>query len=173
MQSLESLDISKNKMFGKIPVSLSDLTILSYLNLSNNNLSGRIPTGRQLDTLSTDNPSLMYIGNSGLCGPPLQKNCSGNDKSIRPPLQNNSSGNDKSIHGNHRNRSSKRELNPMSFYHGIIWGFVVGLWMVPCALLLNNTCRISYFRLLDKIYEKVYVFVVLSWAKLTRNSAAK
>ena len=65
------------------------------------------------------------------------------------------SGNDKSIHGNHRNRSSRQELNPMSFYHGIIWGFVVGLWMVPCALLLNNTCRISYFRLLDKIYEKV------------------
>ena len=24
--------------------------------------------------LSADNPSLMYIGNSGLCGPPLQKN---------------------------------------------------------------------------------------------------
>jgi hypothetical protein len=101
----------------------------------------------------------------------FSKNCSGNDKSIRPPLQNNGSGNDKSIHGNHR--SSKQEFNPMSFYLGIICGFVVGLWMVPCALLFNNTWRISYFRLLDKIYEKVSVFEVLGWAKLTRNSAAK
>ena len=160
MQSLESLDVSKNKMFGKIPVSLSDLTILSYLNLSYNNLSGRIPTGRQLDTLRPQRRQpFAYVH--------------WQQWALWASSSKARSGNDKSIHGNHRNRSSRQELNPMSFYHGIIWGFVVGLWMVPCALLLNNTCRISYFRLLDKIYEKVYVFVVLSWAKLARNSATK
>lgn len=152
LKSLESLDLSKNKFFGEIPASLSDLTSLSYLNLSYNNLSGRIPTGRQLDTLGADNPSLMYIGNIELCGPPLQKNCSGNDTSIN---------------GDHR--SSTRKLDPMPLYLGLIWGFVVGLWMVSCALLFNRTWRISYFRLFDKLYDKVYVFVVLRWASLTRN----
>ena len=132
------------------------MTSLSYLNFSYNNLSGRIPTGRQLDTLSTDNPLLMYIGNSGLCGPPLENSCFRNDKSI---------------HGDHRN--SREELDPVSFYLGLILGSIVGLWMVFSALLFNKTWRNSYFRLLDKLYEKVYVFVVLRWARLTRNSAAK
>ncbi|CAL5091992.1 unnamed protein product [Urochloa decumbens] len=156
MQSMESLDLSKNKIFGEIPASLSNLTSLSSLNLSYNNLSGRIPTGRQLDTLNADNPSSMYIGNTGLCGPPLEKNCSGNNTFI---------------HGNQR--SNMQELYPMSFYLGLILGFVAGLWIVFCVLLFNKTWRISYFWLIDKLCDKVYVFVALRWARLSRNSAAK
>jgi hypothetical protein len=33
---------------------------LSYLNLSYNNLSGRIPSGHQLDSLKIDDPAFMY-----------------------------------------------------------------------------------------------------------------
>jgi len=40
--------------------------------LSYNNLSGRIPTGYQLQTL--DDPS-VYNENYDFCGPPLSKNC--------------------------------------------------------------------------------------------------
>ncbi|RCV09222.1 hypothetical protein SETIT_2G010100v2 [Setaria italica] len=156
MQSLESLDLSKNKIFGEIPVSLSNLTSLSYLNLSYNNLYGTIPRGRQLDTLNADNPSIMYIGNSGLCGPPLRKNCSGYDGYI---------------HRDHR--SNRQELDPMSFHLGAILGCVVGLWIVFCALLFKKTWRVSYFRLVDKLYDKVYVFAALSWASLSRNSDAE
>lgn len=75
MQSLVSLDLSKNRLSGEIPPSISNLTSLAALNLSYNILAGRIPSSRQLDTLNTDNPSLIYIGNSGLCGPPLEKSC--------------------------------------------------------------------------------------------------
>ncbi|CAL5003255.1 unnamed protein product [Urochloa decumbens] len=101
MHSLESLDLSKNMLFGEIPSGISNLASLSFLNLSYNNLSGRIPSDRQLDTLNVDNPSLMYIGNIELCGPPVQKNCSGNDTFIR---------------GNHR--SSMQKHDPLSFYLG-------------------------------------------------------
>ncbi|XP_058077517.1 receptor-like protein EIX2 [Magnolia sinica] len=73
---LESLDFSKNQLSGTIPQSISDLTFLSYLNLSYNNLSGRIPSGNQLQTL--EDPS-NYIGNNGLCGPPLTDNCAGDE----------------------------------------------------------------------------------------------
>ena len=76
LRELESLDLSNNYLTGKIPSSQSDLTFLSYLNLSyNNNLSGRIPSGQQPQTL---NNQYMYIGNPGLCGP-LPNNCFTNE----------------------------------------------------------------------------------------------
>ncbi|KAL6885640.1 hypothetical protein ACP4OV_010419 [Aristida adscensionis] len=156
LQSLESLDLSKNKLFGGIPSSLSNLTALSFLNLSYNNLSGRIPSGRQLDTLNADNPSTMYIGNSELCGPPLQKNCSGNESFI---------------HENHK--SDTKELELMTFYVGLAMGLVVGLWIVFCALLLKKTWRIAYFKLFDKLYDRIYVLMVVKWASLIWNAVAE
>lgn len=150
LQSLESLDLSKNKLSGGIPSSLSSLAFLSYLNLSYNNLSGMIPSGRQLDTLSANDPSLMYIGNEGLCGPPLQKNCSRNYTFIH---------------------SSKQEFKPMTFYFGFGIGLVVGIWVVFCVLLFNKIWRIAYFRLFDKLYDRVYVFLVVSWSSLAREAA--
>ncbi|XBI14999.1 hypothetical protein VPH35_057499 [Triticum aestivum] len=153
MQSLVSLDLSQNKLSGEIPSGMSNLTSLSYLNLSYNSLSGRIPSGRQLDTLNSENPSLMYIGNSGLCGPPVHKNCSGNDPSIHGDLE-----------------SSKQEFEPLTFYFGLVLGFVVGLWMVFCALLFKKTWRIAYFWLFDEVYNRVYVFEVVKWASFTKNT---
>lgn len=50
------------------------------MDLSYNNLAGRITSGLQLDTLYSENQS-MYTGSIDLCGPPLQKNCSRNDVS--------------------------------------------------------------------------------------------
>ncbi|KAJ1274584.1 hypothetical protein BS78_05G073000 [Paspalum vaginatum] len=157
MKSLESLDLSENKFFDEIPSSISNLTSLSYMNLSYNNLSGRIPSGRQLDTLNADNPSIMYIGNSGLCGPPLQKMCPSNGSSI---------------HGNGTRRHGQ-ETGPLSFYLGLLFGLVVGLWMVFCALLFKKAWRIAYFRLFDKCYDTIYVHVVLMWARLTGNAAVE
>uniref|UniRef100_R7W8L7 LRR receptor-like serine/threonine-protein kinase GSO1 n=1 Tax=Aegilops tauschii TaxID=37682 RepID=R7W8L7_AEGTA len=153
MQSLESLDLSQNNLYGEIPSSLTNLTSLSYLDLSYNSLSGRIPSGPQLDTLNMDNQTLMYIGNNGLCGPPVHKNCSGNDAYIHGDLE-----------------SSKEEFDPLTFYFGLVLGFVVGLWMVFCALLFKKTWRIAYFRLFDKVYDQVYVFVVVKWASFAKKT---
>jgi Leucine-rich repeat (LRR) protein len=74
LKHLESLDLSYNKLSDKIPSGLSALTSLSHLNLSYNNLSGAIPSGPQLQAL--DNQIDIYIGNPGLYGYPLSKNCS-------------------------------------------------------------------------------------------------
>jgi Leucine-rich repeat (LRR) protein len=156
MRSLASLDLSINKLSGEIPWSLSNLTSLSYMNLSYNNLSGRIPSGPQLDTLNADNPSLMYIGNSGLCGAPLLNNCSGNG-SFMP--------------GYHR--TNRRKFDPTSFHFSLVLGLVVGLWTVFCALLFINTWRVAYLGLLDKLYDKIYVFVAVKWASMTMSAAAE
>ncbi|XP_044379254.1 receptor-like protein 54 [Triticum aestivum] len=157
MQSLVSLDLSRNKLSGEMPSSLSSLASLAALNLSYNNLSGRIPSGRQLDTLNPYNPSIMYIGNTGLCGHPLQNNCPGNDSFI--------------VYGDLE--SSKQQFDPLTFHFGLVLGLVVGLWVVFCALLFKRTWRTASFRLFFKVYDQVYVFVVVKWGSFTKNTAAE
>ncbi|KAK7381189.1 hypothetical protein VNO78_33719 [Psophocarpus tetragonolobus] len=51
--------------------SCNNLGFLSYLNLSLNNLSGKLPVGSSIETF--DNSS--FVGNIGLCGLPLTNKC--------------------------------------------------------------------------------------------------
>ncbi|CAL4948883.1 unnamed protein product [Urochloa decumbens] len=139
LRELESLDLSYNYFTGKIPSSLSDLTFLSCLNLSYNDLSGRIPSGQQLQTL---NNQYMYIGNPGLCGPPLLNDCS--------------------VNGTNQNVSQAHEGGRSSLYLSMSTGFMMGLWTVFCAMLFMKTWRIAYFQLLDQLYDNVYVQVAIS-----------
>ncbi|XP_072951918.1 receptor-like protein EIX2 [Typha angustifolia] len=152
LQSLESLDLSNNELYGEIPPTLSALTFLSYLNLSYNNLSGRIPSGQQLQTL--DDPSI-YEGNNDLCGPPISKNCSGDGTTLNDPLE-------------------QEDGNEMSsFYLSMGLGFAVGLWVVIGPLLFKRTWSATYFLFIDNIYDKIYVFMVLNWARLIANIKKK
>uniref|UniRef100_A0ACD5TBG9 Uncharacterized protein n=1 Tax=Avena sativa TaxID=4498 RepID=A0ACD5TBG9_AVESA len=120
---VESLDLSHNELSGEIPSSLSALTSLSRLNLSYNNLSGKIPTGDQLQTL--EDPTSIYIGNLGLCGPPLSWKCSSQTDPI--PGE------------NHGDASS----DAVSFLLGTSYGYVVGLWVVFCTFLFKRKWRAS------------------------------
>jgi Leucine-rich repeat (LRR) protein len=146
LRRLESLDLSYNYFSGKIPSSLSDLTFLSCLNLSYNNLSGTIPSGQQLQTL---NDQYMYIGNPGLCGPPLLKNCSMN---VTNPTV-----------------SQQHEGGSSSFYISMSMGFIMGLWIVFCTMLFMKTWRIAYFQLLDQLYDKLYVQLAINKAAILRK----
>ncbi|RLN24773.1 hypothetical protein C2845_PM07G14730 [Panicum miliaceum] len=146
LRQLESFDLSYNYFTGEIPSSLSDLSFLSCLNLSYNDLSGRIPSGQQLQTL---NNQYMYIGNPGLCGPPLLNNCS--------------------MNGTNPNVSQEHEGGRSSLYLSTSMGFVMGLWTVFCAMLFMKTWRIAYFQLLDRLYDKVYVQVAISKAAFLRK----
>ncbi|XP_012704044.1 probable LRR receptor-like serine/threonine-protein kinase At4g36180 [Setaria italica] len=145
LKALESLDLSHNELSGEIPSSIAALTSLA--NLSYNNLSGRIPTGNQLQTLATDDPESMYVGNIGLCGPPLPKDCPGNGTSNSPV--------DEPEHKD--NRMVK------SIYLSMIIGFIFGLWVVFCIMLLYKGLRYSYFASIDYLYDTMCVHVVVTW----------
>jgi len=149
MQSLESLDLSENKIHGEIPQSLTNITYLSYLDLSFNNLKGRIPSGGQLDTLYAEWPS-MYNGNNGLCGLPLQKNCTSN----KEPK-----------HGDHE--GDEYDSMVLSFSFGLGVGYVIGLWVVFCVMLFKNPWRIAFFCLFDKVSG----FVSVIWARWAKKEA--
>ncbi|ONI06300.1 hypothetical protein PRUPE_5G052000 [Prunus persica] len=73
LKMLESLDLSRNQLSGRIPSSFSSLNFLSVLDLSYNNLSGRTPLSAQLQSFN----SSQYMGNLGLCGPPVTQKCPG------------------------------------------------------------------------------------------------
>ncbi|CAM0876884.1 unnamed protein product [Alopecurus aequalis] len=147
LRKLESLDLSYNYLAGEIPSSLSDLTFLSWLNLSYNDLSGRIPSGSQLQALNGPN---MYIGNPGLCGPPLLNSCS-----------------NRIIPSAHEEDASLDDTT--SLFIGISMGCVMGLWTVFCILLFSKTWKDVCFRLFDRLYDDCYVKVAVFKARVVRN----
>ncbi|KAJ1692404.1 hypothetical protein LUZ63_009102 [Rhynchospora breviuscula] len=123
MRSLESLDLSFNEFSGPIPQILSTLSSLHNLNLSYNNFSGKIPTGRQLDTL---NDSSIYVGNSYLCGPPIDKSCSKDEASSEINL----------VNGNNR-------MAMIWLYLAIVLGFILGFWSIRGILIFINVWRVA------------------------------
>ncbi|WVZ14246.1 hypothetical protein V8G54_011812, partial [Vigna mungo] len=71
LSSLEFLDLSQNQLVGSIPSSLAQIDRLTMLDLSHNYLSGKIPTSTQLQSFDAS----KYEDNVDLCGPPLKKLC--------------------------------------------------------------------------------------------------
>ncbi|KAI3769493.1 hypothetical protein L6452_00598 [Arctium lappa] len=80
LKNLEALDLSRNKLSGEIPQQLLQLGFLAILNVSFNHLEGLIPQGKQFNTFENNS----YMGNLGLCGKPLSKECQ-NSKVSAPP----------------------------------------------------------------------------------------
>ncbi|CAO2183435.1 unnamed protein product [Urochloa humidicola] len=110
---------------------------------------GTIPSGQQLQTL---NNRYMYIGNPGLCGPPLLNNCSTNKTGV-------------DVNQEHEDAI----YDKVFFYLSISSGYLIGLWTVFCALLFKKKWRIAYFRHFDQLYDKIYVQATLSKAAIARK----
>ncbi|KAJ9153915.1 hypothetical protein P3X46_027303 [Hevea brasiliensis] len=72
MDNSESLDLSHNRLSGEIPQTFGKLSQLTDLQWSNNELTGSIPGGPQMDRLNDPN---FYANNSGLCGMQIQVPC--------------------------------------------------------------------------------------------------
>ncbi|XP_062201096.1 LOW QUALITY PROTEIN: receptor-like protein 19 [Phragmites australis] len=71
LNQLEALDLSSNELSGEISQELASLDFLTTLNLSDNRLMGSMPMSPHFLTFSNSS----FMGNSGLFGPPLSKEC--------------------------------------------------------------------------------------------------
>ncbi|PPD91811.1 hypothetical protein GOBAR_DD11218 [Gossypium barbadense] len=141
MELMESLDLSMNQLNGEIPPSFSNLNFLNHFNVSYNNLTGQIPTSTQLQSFE----NFSYMGNY-LCGPPLTKNCS--TKGLPTDVANNGSS------------SEGSKVNWL--YVSIVLGFIMGFWGVVAPLFFIRSWRHAYYRKLDHVGRKLYVY----WATI-------
>jgi hypothetical protein len=109
------------------------------LNLSNNQLYGKIPIGRQLQTFD---PS-CFEGNSNLCGKPLDKNCPEEELVEHQKPQVRAGDDDKSIF---------LEASYMSMGIGFFTGFVglIG------SILLLQSWRDTYSRFLNALILRIF-----------------
>lgn len=153
LKQLETLDLSFNRLSGRIPPGMSSMTLLNSLNLSYNNLDGEIPRGNQFPTFD---PS-SFEGNPGLCGFPLSRDCSTPMGWDVPGHDGEDKGNEEDDHGE------------VWFYISIVLGFLVGFWTVCGTLAIKRSWRQAYFRLFDKMKDKLYLAVQLKTARLRRN----
>ncbi|RWR91798.1 LRR receptor-like kinase resistance protein [Cinnamomum micranthum f. kanehirae] len=150
---LESLDLSWNRLSGMIPHTLSYMTSLNHLNLSYNNFSGRIPSGRQLDTI---NDSSIYTGNPLLCGPPLLKQCPGDETHCGSQLVLSGEG-------------AEDELVIQLLFISMAPGFVVGFWVVCGILLFKRSWRLAYYHFFDDMGNRLYVAIARKVANFKKN----
>ncbi|XP_030967032.1 receptor-like protein 7 [Quercus lobata] len=116
LTELESLDFSQNNLSGEIPQQLLHLTFLAFFNVSNNHLTGPIPQGQQFATFQSNS----YLGNTGLCGKPLTKNCKSYGSSTQPLP------NPKRGEGSNFPSKSNWVVIMMGYGSGLVVGFVIG-----------------------------------------------
>lgn len=108
---------------------MAELNFLSYADLSYNNLSGRIPTSTQLQSLDAS----AFAGNVNLCGLPLIRNCPADEE--RPQVgQKNDDDQD--------NQEDDDEFRNWLF-GGLGCGFFVGFWGVLGFLVQRPSWRLG------------------------------
>ncbi|OIW02027.1 hypothetical protein TanjilG_11620 [Lupinus angustifolius] len=119
-----TVDLSHNHFSGSIPPSLGNLPEKVYIDLSYNNLSGPIPlTGALMNRGPT-----AFIGNSGLCGPPLKNPCAlDNPGSATAPSSFPFLPDNYPSQGNGSGKSEKNKGLSKGVMIGIVVGDVIGI----------------------------------------------
>ena len=113
---------------------MSLLSSLGYLNLSNNNFSGKIPFIGQMSTFI----ELAFVGNPNLCGTPLIIKCQDEDSDKRQSVV------EDKIDGGYIDQW---------FYLCIGMGFSMGILVPYLVLAMRRSWCDAYFDLVDKIVK--------------------
>nr|XP_027186036.1 receptor-like protein EIX2 [Cicer arietinum] len=142
MHQLSSLDLSSNRLSGTIPSSLSSLSFLGSIDLSNNNLVGVIPYTGQMTTFDAKD----FIGNPGLCGPPLLVRCLDDDDSSHDSNKKHSKSND----------TNDERLFDNWFYLSLGLGFATGILVPFFILTIKSSWSSVYFDFLDHVIDKLF-----------------
>jgi hypothetical protein len=135
LSNLESLDLSTDE----IPLQLADgLSFLSVLNLSFNQLVGKIPLTKQFATFL----ETSYEGNIRLCGFPLKEKCTREEPRSSPPTSKET----------HLNSGNAIDWNFLSAELRFVFGF--GIVIGP--LMFSKRWRIYYYKHADDNFFKMF-----------------
>ncbi|KAM5559162.1 hypothetical protein ABKV19_020687 [Rosa sericea] len=127
--------LSNNHLSSQIPPQFANLTFLAFLDLSNNELVGKIPTSTQISTF----PNTSFEGNKGLWGPPLTM-----DAVLPPPI----------LNGSSSNPNSGDEIDGDVICVEI--GFTCGFGIVIVSLSFCKKWRKWYHRAMRSILFKIF-----------------
>ncbi|XLR56497.1 hypothetical protein S83_007169 [Arachis hypogaea] len=140
LHQLSSLDLSHNQLSGMIPSSLASLSFLGYLDLSNHNFSGVIPYTGHMTTFDES----CYVGNPGLCGPPLLVKCP-ND--VYPSHDHNK--------GQNNEDANDDRLIDKWFYLSLGLGFAAGILIPYLIFSIKRSWGGVYFAIVDQVVYKI------------------
>ena len=126
---------------------------LQVMDLSYNKLSGRIPTGTQLQSFD---PS-KFMGNARLCGPPITEKCPDDVTSNVGGSKNHQEDRD----AGSKNHQGDQDEFWKCLYVGTGFGFAAGFWGVCVSLILNRSWRHAYFLMLINLKDWLYVTIVV------------
>eukprot|EP00262_Sarcandra_glabra_P021607 TRINITY_DN9233_c0_g1_i1.p1 TRINITY_DN9233_c0_g1~~TRINITY_DN9233_c0_g1_i1.p1 ORF type:complete len:536 (+),score=67.55 TRINITY_DN9233_c0_g1_i1:108-1610(+) len=147
LKEIESLDLSYNKLSGRIPSQLIALTFMSSFSVAHNNLSGSIPAWiAQFATFE----ETSYEGNSGLCGPPLNKSCTTMPKSSDKEQEDGVDG----------------ANNIVTFYASFAMAYITWFFGFMALIYLNHNWQLMCFRCMDIVIDQVFNFVLYILGKL-------
>lgn len=127
---LLSLDLSSNRLWGPIPVSLSSLSFLRYVNLCNNGFSGMIPYTGHITTFGESS----FAGNPGLCGAPLAVKCPGDDELNKGPVVN-------------ENHDDGNFIDKLVLFE---------CWVGVCCRTSSSLCHVCHEKTLERCLLSIY-----------------
>ncbi|KAL1146040.1 hypothetical protein V6Z11_A11G342700 [Gossypium hirsutum] len=167
LQFLQNLDLGHNNISGVIPKCFSNLSAMATKNKTNNEVSApikidyyRLVTSIDLSTNSLTREIPKEI--SSLVGL-LSLNFSGNllTGNIPDNIGNMELMESLDLSMNRLNGEippSFSNLNFLNHFNVIVLGFVTGFWGVVAPLFFIRSWRIAYYRKLDHIYGKLFLF---------------
>ena len=171
---LISLNVSRNNLTGEIPQMIGQLKMLESLDLSRNQFSGEIPSSMsELQFLS--NLDLSYNNLSGQIPLSTQlqslnaPDFAGNPALCGLPLTQKCPGDETPNQSELTDNEEDGDELVKWFYVGTGCGFAIGFWGVCCSLVFKRSWRHAYFLLFDKMKDWLYVTMKVNMTSLWRK----
>ena len=162
LKGLKFLNLSYNQLSGHIPRSIGNMESLLSIDFSKNQLSGEIPSSiSNLSFLSMLDLSYNHLKGKIPTGTQLQtfdaSSFIGNNL-CDAPLPINCSSNAK-VDSFEQNEKESDRHGVNWFFVSMTFGFVVGFWIVVGPLFIWTSWRYAYFHFLDRVWFRFRYFL--------------